>query len=212
MNRSWINQLKDHPLVPVFYHSDVNIAKEVVLACYAGGVRHFEWTNRGPAALEIFRSLRNLIDQECPGMTLGIGTILHPEQALPFLDAGADFLVQPGTTLSVGELCAHRNIPWIPGVMTPTEIMSAWMAGATAVKIFPGQMLSPAYIKALRGPFPQIPMMVTGGVEPTEESLQSWLGSGVQAVGLGSQLFKNLDDPSTITQLLIHLHSTLPTL
>lgn len=210
MTSTWISQLNAHPLVPVFYHSDLGLAKEVVLACYAGGVRHFEWTNRGPEALTNFRALRSLIDQACPGMTLGIGTILHPEQALPFLEAGADFLVQPGTTLSVGELCEHRNIPWIPGVMTPTEIMAAWMAGATAVKIFPGQMLSPAYIQALRGPFPQIPMMVTGGVEPTPESIHSWLNSGVQAVGLGSQLFKNLADPTSITHVLIQLHSTLP--
>lgn len=212
MTNAWLTSLQSHPLVPVFYHPDVKLAEDVLLACYAGGVRHFEWTNRGPGALENFQKLRLLVDSQCPGMTLGIGTILHPDQALPFLEAGADFLVQPGTTLSVGELCQSRTIPWIPGVFTPTEIMTAWMAGATAVKIFPGQMLYPAYIKALRGPFPQIPMMVTGGVEPTEESLKSWLGGGVQAVGLGSQLFKNLDQPQAITDLLIHLHSTLPLL
>jgi len=212
MTTPWINQLQAHPIVPVFYHSDAGLAVEIVLACYAGGVRHFEWTNRGPGALATFHRLREVTRQQCPGMTLGIGTILSPEQAIPFLEAGADFLVQPGTTLSVGELCREQAIPWIPGVMTPTEIMTAWMAGASAVKIFPGQSLSPMYIKALRGPFPQIPIMVTGGVEPTPESLQIWLGSGVQAVGIGSQLFKNLNDPTSITDLLIHLHSTLPTL
>lgn len=123
-------------------------------------------------------------------MSLGIGTIYTAEEAEQFLNAGADFVVQPVTTPAVGAVCREHGKPWIPGALTPNEVWTAWQLGALAVKIFPGNQVSPDYIRALRGPMPKVPIMVTGGVEPTATDIRRWLDAGVQAVGIGSQLFK----------------------
>ena len=111
-------------------------------------------------------------------------------------------MVQPFTTPEVGEVCKKNNVPWIPGTMTVTEIQNATVLGAEIVKIFPGNVVGSAYIKSLRGPLPKTKIMVTGGVEPTEASIKEWFGAGVNAVGLGSQLFKNIDKPQEITETL----------
>jgi len=185
-----LEQLKSSPIVPVFFHADVDYAREIVGACYAGGLRFFEFTNRGPEAFEVFVALKKFVQSECPGMYLGIGTIYRVAEAERFLGAGADFLVQPVTTKDIADTCRLHGKPWIPGALTLNEIWSAWQLGATAVKVFPGNLVGPDYIRAVRGPMPDIPLMVTGGVEPTPASIQEWLGAGVQAVGVGSQLFK----------------------
>lgn len=197
--------LLNYPLVPVFYHPDSAVCKTVLQAAYDGGVRVFEFTNRGENALEVFSELVKYAAKHCPGLELGIGTIATGESAQQFIDAGANFVVQPFTTSEVGEVCHKNGIPWIPGTMTVTEIQHAVALGAGIVKIFPGNVLGSAYIKALRGPLPRVKIMVTGGVEPTEASLQEWFSSGVNAVGLGSQLFKNTDQPEKITQTLAEL-------
>ena len=185
-----LDQLKSSPIVPVFFHPDAEYARQIVAACYAGGLRFFEFTNRGAEAFEVFGILEKYVRVHCPGMSLGIGTIYTAEDAARFLGAGADFVVQPVTTAAVGAVCQAAGKPWIPGAMTLNEIWSAWQLGATAVKIFPGNLVGPDYIRALRGPMPNVPLMVTGGVEPTPENIREWLGAGVQAVGIGSQLFK----------------------
>lgn len=194
-----------HPLVPVFYHADTETCKRVLQACYNGGVRVFEFTNRGENALEVFTELVKYAGENCPGLLLGIGTIATGESAQQFIDAGAGFVVQPFTTPEVGEVCRKNGVSWIPGAMTVTEIQQATVLGAGVVKIFPGNVLGSAYIKALRGPLPRVKIMVTGGVEPTEASLQEWFSAGANAVGLGSQLFKNTDQPEIITQTLTRL-------
>lgn len=194
-----------YPLVPVFYHADIEIGKTVLKACYDGGVRVFEFTNRGENALEVFSGLVKYAKENCPDLLLGIGTIATGESAQQFIDAGADFVVQPFTTPAVGEVCRKNGIPWIPGTMTVTEIQQATVLGAEMVKIFPGNVLGSAYIKALRGPLPRVKIMVTGGVEPTEASIREWFSAGVNAVGLGSQLFKNIDQPQRITETLAGL-------
>jgi 2-dehydro-3-deoxyphosphogluconate aldolase/(4S)-4-hydroxy-2-oxoglutarate aldolase len=186
-----LEQLKITPLVPVFFHPDGMHAQQVLQACYAGGVRFFEFTNRGKEAPEVFINLKKFAEKNCPGLSLGIGTIYTADAAELFLKAGADFIVQPVTTGEVGVVCRMYEKPWIPGAMTPNEIWSAWQMGATAVKIFPGNLVGPDYIRALRGPMPHIPLMVTGGVEPTVGSVRQWLDAGVQVVGIGSQLFKD---------------------
>jgi 2-dehydro-3-deoxyphosphogluconate aldolase/(4S)-4-hydroxy-2-oxoglutarate aldolase len=185
-----IDQLKLSPVVPVFFHPDTDYSKNIVRACYDGGIRFFEFTNRGPEAYAVFRALTAFVREHCPGLSLGIGTIYTAEEAARFIDAGADFVVQPVTTPEVAAVCRDRRKPWIPGALTPNEIWSAWQLGAAAVKVFPGSMVGPAYIQALRGPLPDVPLMVTGGVEPTAAGIAVWLNAGVQAVGLGSQLFK----------------------
>ena len=185
-----LEQLKQTPIVPVFFHPNPAYAQNILGACYTGGIRVFEFTNRGTAAFEVFKVLKKFASTHCPGLRLGIGTIYNAADATRFLEAGADFLVQPITTAAVGAICKACDKPWIPGAMTLNEIWAAWQLGATAVKVFPGNVLGPEYIRALRGPMPDVPLMVTGGVEPTPESVRNWLDAGVQAVGIGSQLFK----------------------
>ena len=194
-----LTQLTQHPLVPVFYQADSARAVALVQACYDGGMRVIEFTNRGEAALPVFTELVSHIRQHCPGLLLGIGTILTAEDANRFLDAGADFVVQPVTTASVGAVCHERNTPWIPAGATLNEIYQATLLGAEVVKVFPGNVVGPGFIKAIKGPMPQLNLMVTGGVEPTPDSLKIWFGAGATAVGLGSQLFTGENsDPAVL--------------
>jgi 2-dehydro-3-deoxyphosphogluconate aldolase / (4S)-4-hydroxy-2-oxoglutarate aldolase len=184
----FLAHLRRHPLVPVYYHADPEQSRTILQACYDGGVRVFEFTNRGKAALPVFTELAGYVAAHCPGMVLGIGTILTPAEATQFLDAGAAFVVQPVTTPAVGSVCRERNVPWLPAGATLTEIYNATQLGAEVVKVFPGNVLGPGFIKAVKGPLPGLNLMVTGGVEPTPESLTQWFDAGVTAVGLGSQL------------------------
>lgn len=193
-----LTTLLRYPVVPVFYHADAAYAQRMLQACYTGGIRVFEFTNRGENALAVFKQLRAYVQAHCPGMVLGIGTLFTAEQAEAFIDAGAAFVVQPCATAEVAEVCWNNEVPWLPGALTPKEIYEASQLGAAVVKIFPGNVVGPDYVKSLRGPLPDIKLMVTGGVEPTEESLGAWFGAGVNAVGMGSQLFKNADDTAAL--------------
>ncbi|GAB2957119.1 bifunctional 4-hydroxy-2-oxoglutarate aldolase/2-dehydro-3-deoxy-phosphogluconate aldolase [Hymenobacter coalescens] len=199
------------PVIPVFYHADVEHAQRILGACYAGGIRVFEFTNRGDNAFEVFTKLRAYVRDNCPDMLLGIGTIYNAKDAEAFILAGADFVVQPITTADVAAICRHYDIAWVPGVMTLNEIFHATRLGADIVKIFPGNVVGPDYIKAVHGPMPKVKIMVTGGVEPTTESLAAWFGAGASAVGMGSQLFKNSDDldalSARIAELMAFVHT-----
>ena len=204
-----LETLLRYPVVPVFYHAEAAYARRVVQACYEGGLRVFEFTNRGPQALGVFEQLMAFVRESCPEMLLGIGTIYTAAEAERFLAAGADFVVQPCLTAEVAQVCARYQAPWLPGAMTVREVYEATQLGAAVVKIFPGNVLGPGFIKSLRGPMPAVPLMVTGGVEPTQASLQEWFGAGVNVVGLGSQLFKN-DDPAHLRQLAAQLLAFVP--
>ncbi|MFN8345594.1 MAG: bifunctional 4-hydroxy-2-oxoglutarate aldolase/2-dehydro-3-deoxy-phosphogluconate aldolase [Spirosomataceae bacterium] len=177
------------PIVPVFYHADAPLTYQIIRACYEGGIRAFEFTNRGEKAKEVFKVLREYISTNYPDMALGIGTIFNAMQAEEFIALGADFVVQPITSTDVAEVCTARNIAWMPGAMTVTEVYNASTLGAEIVKVFPGNVVGSGFVKALKGPLPNVKVMVTGGVEPTPESLKEWFGAGVSAVGIGSQLF-----------------------
>ncbi len=185
--------IEANPIVPVFYHKDAGYACAIVEACYQGGLRVFEFTNRGEQALPVFAELCRFVREHCPGMALGIGTILTTKEATRFLDAGADFVVQPVITETVGELCRTRGVLWIPAGTTLNEIYHATQLGAVLVKVFPGSVVGPSFIKAIKGPLPWLKLMVTGGVEPTLESLEAWFGAGATAVGVGSQLFADAE-------------------
>ena len=199
-------------MVPVFYHADLAYAQRILQACYAGGIRVFEFVNRGAQALEIFTQLQPFVAESCPEMILGIGTIYKAAEAEQFIAAGADFVVQPLATAEVAQVCRAHGIPWLPGALTPTEIYNATELGAVMVKIFPGNLVGPDYIRALRGPMPHVKLMVTGGVEPTEASVGAWFGAGVNAVGMGSQLFKNADDPAALSASIAQLMQFVETL
>jgi 2-dehydro-3-deoxyphosphogluconate aldolase/(4S)-4-hydroxy-2-oxoglutarate aldolase len=194
-----LDRLLRHPVVPVFYHADSAYAQQVVDACYAGGVRVLEFSNRGEEALSVFTALREYVTQQYPDLTLGVGTVYTDREAETFVEAGADFLVQPVISATVAAVCRHYDRLWMPGAMTVNEIYQATRMGATIVKVFPAHVVGPAYVKAVHGPMPNVKVMVTGGIAPTAESLREWFGAGVNAVGIGSQLFKNVTDLSEIT-------------
>jgi 2-dehydro-3-deoxyphosphogluconate aldolase/(4S)-4-hydroxy-2-oxoglutarate aldolase len=182
-----INQICIGGLLPLFYHDDTTVCKNIVQALYNGGVRCIEFTNRGKNALVNFTQLI-AVKKDFPGLLLGIGTIKTSEQATAFIEAGADFLVSPIFDTAVADVAYIQKIAWIPGCMTPTEIHVAQQAGCKLIKLFPGNVLGPGYVEAIMPLFSGIRFVVTGGVEITKESLEKWIKSGVQGVGLGSKL------------------------
>ncbi len=177
-------------IVPVFYNKDADITKKVVKACYDGGIRAFEFTNRGDGANEVFKEVMAFVRAECPEMALGAGTILDAPTAAIYLQMGADFLVSPCMVEEVVKLANRRGVPYSPGCGTVTEIVKAQELGCDLVKVFPaGNVGGPSFVKNILGPLPWAMVMCTGAVEPTEENLTAWAKSGVTAVGMGSKLF-----------------------
>jgi 2-dehydro-3-deoxyphosphogluconate aldolase/(4S)-4-hydroxy-2-oxoglutarate aldolase len=176
-------------MVPVFYHSDLKISKQVLKACYEGGVRAFEFTNRGDFAHEIFGELNKWATKECPDMILGIGSIVDAGTASLFLQLGANFVVGPLLNPDIFKVCNRRQVAYIPGCGSVSEVGYAQELGAEVVKVFPGDVVGPAFVKGIKAPMPWSSLMVTGGVTPTEENLNKWFGAGVTCVGMGSNLF-----------------------
>ena len=177
-------------IVPVFYNKDAELAKKVVKACYDGGIRAFEFTNRGDGAHKVFEQLIAFVRAECPGMALGAGTVIDAGTASLYIQMGADFVVSPCTVDEVARLCNRRGVPYSPGCGTVTEIVHAQELGCDLVKVFPaGNVGGPSFVKNVLGPLPWSLLMCTGAVEPTEENLRAWAASGVTAVGMGSKLF-----------------------
>lgn len=184
-----LNKMASAPMVPVFYNKDTEIAKAVVKACYDGGVRLFEFTNRGDFAHEVFAEVSKFVAKECPEMALGVGSIVEPATAALYMQLGADFVVGPLFNPEVAKVCNRRGVPYVPGCGSVSEIGFAQEAGCDVCKLFPGDVLSPKMVKGLLAPMPWSKIMVTGGVEPTEQNLSSWFQAGVFAVGMGSKLF-----------------------
>ena len=183
-----LNVLLEQKLLPLYYHDDAETSVRILEALYAGGIRILEYTNRGENALDNFKALRKAVDKNMPGLLLGIGTIKTRKVSKKYMDGGADFIVCPTINEEVAEAVADEKMLWIPGCMTPTEIATAENAGAELIKIFPGNILGPSYISAIKELFPGIRFMPTGGVEAEEGNLRSWFHSGVVAVGMGSKL------------------------
>ncbi|RYC67840.1 bifunctional 4-hydroxy-2-oxoglutarate aldolase/2-dehydro-3-deoxy-phosphogluconate aldolase [Spirosoma sordidisoli] len=181
--------IREVPLVPVFYHPDPEVCAGVLTACYRGGIRAFEFTNRGDFAHERFAELSRLCAREFPDMALGAGTLVDAPTAALYLQLGADFVVGPNFIEDIARVCNRRKVAYMPGCATLTEITTAHEWGVEFVKIFPGDVLGPGFVKSLRGPLTYTNAMVTGGVEPNRESLTKWFSAGVVAVGIGSQLF-----------------------
>lgn len=179
-------------MIPVFYNSDSSLSKEVLQACYNGGIRAFEFTNRGPNALEVFQSLREYVDKNKLDILLGAGTILNAATAKDFAEAGADFLVSPILNEKIATYANKEKLYWIPGCATLTEISKAEDLGAEIIKIFPGAVLGPDFISAVKGPMPWLKLMPTGGVELNEANLAAWYKAGVVCVGIGSQLITKI--------------------
>jgi 2-dehydro-3-deoxyphosphogluconate aldolase/(4S)-4-hydroxy-2-oxoglutarate aldolase len=184
-----IQTMKETGVVPVFYHGDLQTAKQVVKACYDGGIRAFEFANRGDFAQEVFGELVKFANKELPGMIMGIGTVIDPATAALYLQLGANFVVGPMFNREVALLCNRRLVPYCPGCATPTEVSTAQEAGCDVCKVFPGDVLGPGFVKGVRAPMPWSQLMVTGGVKPEKANLEAWFKAGVTCVGMGSNLF-----------------------
>ena len=185
-----ITAMSSTGMVPVFYHSDAEVAKKVLKACYEGGVRAFEFTNRGDFAQDVFAELVKYAAKECPDMILGIGSIVDPATAALYLQLGANFVVGPCFNPDINKVCNRRLIPYIPGCGSVSEIGAAQENGCVVCKVFPaGNVGGPSFVKNIKAPMPWSMLMVTGGVEPTTESITAWIKAGVTCVGMGSKLF-----------------------
>ncbi len=185
-----ITTMSETGMVPVFYHSDIEVAKQVLKACYDGGVRAFEFTNRGDFAQEVFAELVKYAARECPEMIVGIGSIVDPATAALYLQLGANFVVGPCYNPEISKVCNRRLVPYIPGCGSVSEINAAQENGCIVCKVFPaGNVGGPSFVKNIKAPMPWSMLMVTGGVEPTTESLTAWIKAGVACVGMGSKLF-----------------------
>lgn len=176
-------------MVPVFYHSDAEIAKQVIKACYEGGVRAFEFTNRGDFAQEVFAECVKFAAKECPELAMGVGSVVDAPTAALYIQLGACFVVGPLFNPDIAPMCNRRQIPYCPGCGTVSEIGKAQELGCELCKLFPGDVYGPAFVKGMMAPCPWTKLMVTGGVAPTKENLTAWVKAGVYCVGMGSKLF-----------------------
>jgi len=185
-----LNAIGQTGLLPIFYHSQFETAKNIILACAEGGARAVELTNRGDRALQLFGQLAEFCRKELPDVILGVGSILDAPTAAIYIAAGANFIVGPIFNPEVARLCNRRKIAYIPGCGTLTEISAAEELGVEIVKIFPGGCMGgPDFVKAVLGPCPWTSIMATGGVDDTRECLEAWFKAGVTCVGMGSHLF-----------------------
>ncbi|MFV0346511.1 MAG: bifunctional 4-hydroxy-2-oxoglutarate aldolase/2-dehydro-3-deoxy-phosphogluconate aldolase [Bacteroidales bacterium] len=185
-----IQTMKSTGIVPVFYHKDANIVYEAIRACYDGGARVFEFTNRGDFAHEVFAEVSKKVASNLDEMVLGVGSIVDAPTAALYIQQGANFVVSPLLNPEMAKVCNRRKISWSPGCGSLTEINYAEELGADIVKIFPGsQVGGPSFVKAVMGPCPWSSIMPTGGVTPEYDNMKAWFDAGVACVGLGSQLF-----------------------
>lgn len=183
-----LQALTEGRFIPLFYHPDPDTAFQIAAACYRGGARVIEFTNRGPFAHEVFASLRKQLWKELPGMLLGVGSVQDSGTASLYIQMGADFVVTPLLRTDVISACNRRKVAVIPGASTSSEIGLAEELGCELVKVTPGDVLGTAFLKAHLGPCPWTRAMISGGVTPDESSLKAWFQAGAACVGLGSKL------------------------
>ncbi|MBQ6192182.1 MAG: bifunctional 4-hydroxy-2-oxoglutarate aldolase/2-dehydro-3-deoxy-phosphogluconate aldolase [Bacteroidaceae bacterium] len=176
-------------MVPVFYHKDAEVAKQVIKACYDGGVWAFEFTNRGDFAHEVFAECMKYAAKECPEMAMGVGSVVDAPTAALYIQLGACFVVGPLLNPDIAKVCNRRLVPYCPGCGTVSEIGVAQELGCDLTKVFPGDVYGPSFVKGMMAPCPWSKIMVTGGVSPDEENLTAWFKAGVFCVGMGSKLF-----------------------
>ena len=184
-----LQKIASAPMVPVFYHKDAEVAKKVIKACYEGGVRAFEFTNRGDFAQEVFAECVKFAAKECPEMAMGVGSVVDAPTAAMYIQLGACFVVGPLFNPDIAVVCNRRLVPYCPGCMTVSEIGKAQELGCDLTKVFPGDVVGPNLVKGMLAPMPWSKIMVTGGVSPDEENLTKWFKAGVFCVGMGSKLF-----------------------
>jgi 2-dehydro-3-deoxyphosphogluconate aldolase/(4S)-4-hydroxy-2-oxoglutarate aldolase len=184
-----ILKMRESGIVPIFNHKDQEVCRNVIKACFNGGLRVFEFTNRGDFSHELFSELSKWAEKEVPAMVLGAGSIVDAGTTSLYIQLGANFIVSPVLNPEMAKVCNRRKISWSPGCGSLTEINYAEELGAEIVKIFPGSSVGgPDFVKAVKGPCPWTSIMPTGGVEPTVENLTEWFEAGATCVGMGSNL------------------------
>ncbi len=180
--------MKETGMVPLFYHPDIALGKKVLKACYDGGARLMEFTARGDFAFEIFGELNKYALSELPGMIMGVGSITDAGAASLYMQLGANFIVTPSLREDIAIACNRRKVLWSPGCGSLTEINKAEELGCEIVKLFPGDLYGPGFVKGIKGPQPWTSVMPTGGVSTDEANLKGWFSAGVTCVGMGSKL------------------------
>jgi len=180
--------MKESGLVPLFFNSDIEVTKKVTKACYDGGARLLEFTSRGDFAHEVFGQLSKYCNEALPDMILGVGSVTDAGSASTYMALGANFVVTPVLREDIAIVCNRRKVLWSPGCGSLTEICRAEELGCEIVKLFPGGIYGPGFIKGVKAPQPWTNIMPTGGVALTEENLKGWFDAGATCVGMGSKL------------------------
>ncbi|GAA4818139.1 bifunctional 4-hydroxy-2-oxoglutarate aldolase/2-dehydro-3-deoxy-phosphogluconate aldolase [Litoribaculum gwangyangense] len=180
--------MKETGMIPLFFNNDLELSKNILKACYDGGARLMEFTARGDFAHEVFGELTKYAVKELPGMIMGVGSVTDAAAASLYMALGANFIVTPVLREDIAIVCNRRKVLWSPGCGSLTEIARAEELGCEIVKLFPGDLYGPKFVKGIKGPQPWTSIMPTGGVSPTEENLKGWFDAGVTCVGMGSQL------------------------
>jgi 2-dehydro-3-deoxyphosphogluconate aldolase/(4S)-4-hydroxy-2-oxoglutarate aldolase len=181
--------MMDQGVIPVFYHPDVDVCKQVIQACANGGAKCIEFTNRGDFAAHAFYEVASHFAKADPSVIMGVGSVVDAPTAGIYIANGAKFVVGPLLNADVAKVCNRRGIPYSPGCGSATEIGDAQELGCEIVKVFPGSSVGgPDFVKSILGPMPWTRIMPTGGVEATESSLRQWFGAGIVACGIGSNL------------------------
>ncbi len=184
-----LSAIIDQGVIPVFYHPDVQVCKDVIQACANGGAKCIEFTNRGDFAWQVFMEVTQHFQKADPSVIMGVGSVVDAPTAGLYIANGANFVVGPMTNAEVARLCNRRGIPYSPGCGSATEVSEAQELGCEIVKVFPGSCVGgPEFVSNIRGPMPWTKLMPTGGVDPTEESLTKWFKAGIVAAGMGSKL------------------------
>ena len=180
--------MKETGMIPLFFNNDIELSKRVLKACYDGGARLLEFTARVDFAHEVFGELTKYAIKELPGMIMGVGSVTDAAAASLYMALGANFIVTPVLREDIAIACNRKKVLWSPGCGTLTEITRAEELGCEIVKLFPGDIYGPQFVKGIKGPQPWTSVMPTGGVSPERENLSAWFNSGVTCVGMGSQL------------------------
>src|ERR1700712_159532 len=190
MNKEKIVQaIIQQGVLPLYFHPDETTSIRILQALYESGIRVVEYTNRGKQALKNFRSLEKETYKQFPDLILGLGTVLDSKTAGKGIQNGANFLVSPGYSKELSKFSNNENMLWIPGCITPSELLQAQDDEIKLIKLFPASVVGPGFIKSVKEVFPDLLFMPTGGVN--SENMESWFRAGVSVVGMGSSLIGN---------------------
>ena len=202
--------MKEVGMIPLFFNNDIELSKKMLKACYDGGAKLLEFTARGDFAHEVFGDLIKYTVKELPGMIMGVGSVSDAAQASLFMSLGANFVVTPLLREDIATVCNRRKVLWSAGCGSLTEIARAEELGCEIVKLFPGDIYGPQFVKSVKGPQPWTSIMPTGGVSPTEENLKGWFDAGVTCVGMGSKLIsKDIIANEDIAKLEMNVRKVL---